>query len=264
MMLDDFVWRATAAGIGVALVAGPLGCYVVWQRMVYFGATLAHAALLGIALGIVLGIHLQLGIFAIAVLTSVALVVLERRVQITTDTLLGIIAHSALALGLIVISLAGPLGIDLVGYLFGDILSVTRADLAWIGGACVVTLLLLALSWRRLLLIAVHPDLARVDGVRVEQLRLLLLLLLSLVVAVAMQIVGLLLVVSLLLLPASTARRFTRTPEAMAAGAIIAGVLSVVLGLQASLVFDLPAGPAIVLAATVLFVAALGVGRRAV
>ena len=252
-LLDDFLWRATLGGLGVALLAGPLGCFVVWRRMAYFGATLAHAALLGIALGLIIGVDLHAGVLAVCVLASVALFVLDQRPELASDTLLGILAHASLALGLVLLSFLDSVRVDLLGYLFGDVLSVRATDLLWIWGGGALCLLALAALWRPLLSLTVHPDLARVEGLPTEKLRFAFLLLMSVVVALAMQIVGLLLTVSLLILPAATARRVAQTPEAMAGWAAVAGTLAVLGGLYASLRLDTPAGPSIVVASTLLF-----------
>ena len=252
-MMDDFVFRALVAGTGVALVAGPLGCFVVWRRMAYFGATLAHSALLGVALGLLFDTSVYLGIVAVSLALAFGLVALERDRRFASDTLLGILAHGALALGLVVVAFLGAVRIDLMAYLFGDILAVTVADIAWIyagGAACLAGL---AAIWRPLLSVTVQEDLARVEGVPVERIRLVFMLSIALVIALAMKIVGVLLIVSLLIIPAATARRFAATPEQMAALAALIGVVAVAGGVFASLRLDTPTGPSIVVVATVLF-----------
>jgi zinc transport system permease protein len=256
-MLDDFFVRAIVAGIGVAIVAGPLGCFVVWRRMAYFGATMAHSALLGVALGFLLEIQPYLGVMAVTVLVAILLVLLQRSRGLSDDTLLGILAHTALAVGLVVIGLMTWIRLDLMGYLFGDILAVTTTDIFWIylGGAGV--LVTLAGIWRHLLATTVHEDLARAEGVPSVQVRLIFMLLIALVIALAMKLVGVLLIVSLLIIPAATARRFARTPEQMAVIAAFLGAAAVILGLQGSLHLDMPSGPAIVVAAAAFFAMSL-------
>ena len=257
-MLDDFFTRALLAGIGVALVAGPLGCFIVWRRMAYFGDTMAHAALLGVALAFVLETNLILGVFVVGALTAVALVLLERRAALSSDALLGLLSHSTLAVGLVIVAtLLVHLRIDLLSYLFGDILAVSRLDLLviWLGGA--VILGAMAVIWRPLLAGTVNVDLAAAESMRPAQARLAFMLLLAGVIAIAMKIVGILLITALLIIPAATARRFATSPEAMAALAALAGILAVIAGLYGSLFFDTPSGPSIVVAALALFLFSL-------
>ena len=261
-MLDDFLTRAFLGGLGVALVAGPLGSFLVWRRMSYFGATLSHSALLGVAAGFVLGVSLNAATIVVCLLIAGLLVVLQRSRRLAADTLLGILAHGSLALGLVVLAFAQGLRVDLMGYLFGDILAVTPTDLAWVYGGGVVALVALAAIWRPLLSLTVHEELAHVEGVPTTLVNLVFMLLIALVIAVAMKIVGILLITSLMVIPAAAARRFAATPEQMAALAALAGCLSVGMGLWGSLRWDTPAGPSIVVAATVLFVAVYAVPGR--
>ena len=259
-MIEDFFLRALLAGIGVALVSAPLGCFVVWRRMAYFGATLAHSALLGIALGILLGIDPALGIAASAIAIALIVTLFERQRAIGRDTLLGILAHSGLAIGLVALSFIEGARIDLMAYLFGDILAVGARDLAWIGGGGLAVLATLAVIWRPLLAITLHEEMARAEGVRVVPVQLAFMLSLAVTIAIAMKVVGILLIVSLLIIPAAAARAFARTPEQMALGAACVGALSATGGLAASLAWDTPAGPSIVVVATLLFALGLAAG----
>ncbi len=251
--MSDFLLRALLAGLGVALVTGPLGTFVVWRRMAYFGDTLAHSALLGVALSLVLRINTTLTITVVCTVLALLLVALQAQKRLASDTLLGILAHSALSLGLITIALVEQIRIDLMGYLFGDILAVTRTDLYWIAGGGLLTLVVLALIWRPLLAMTVHEELAQVEGVRVTLMRTIFVILVAVVIAVAMKVVGILLITALLIIPAATARHFARTPEQMALMAAGFGCLAVVGGLFGSFRWNLPTGPAIVLAAALLF-----------
>ena len=260
--MDDFLLRAAAGGIVISAVSGPLGCFIVWRRMAYFGATLAHAALLGVALGFALGINLYLGVLITGVIICVALYLLDRRPDLASDTLLGILAHSSLATGLVLMSFLDDARMDLNGYLFGDVLSIRMQELYWLAGAAVVILTVLRALWKPLLSMTVDEDLARVEGVAVEKLSFVFLLLVSVAVAMAMQVVGLLLTVSLLILPAASARRLASTPEAMARMSIVLSALSVLIGLWGSNVADTPAGPSIVVAGTVLFAFSLALPAR--
>lgn len=261
--MDDFLIRALLAGLGVALAAGPLGCFVVWRRMAYFGDALAHSALLGVALAAALQVNLLLGVVAFSLVLAAGLVALERQRLLATDTLLGILAHGGLALGLIALSFLDTVRIDLLSLLFGDILAATRADLALIALMLVVVLGALAALWRPLLAATVQAELAAVEGVRVGGAKLAFTLLLAALVGVGMKVVGVMLIVALLIVPAAAARRLARTPEQMAAGASALGALSVALGLWGSMTWDVPSGPAIVTAAILLFAALAALPARA-
>jgi len=252
-MVDDFLLRALLGGMGAAAIAGPLGCMVVWRRMAFFGETIAHSALLGVALGLLLNVNVLLGVAAITLAVSLILVAVQSQKQIATDTLLGILAHAMLSFGLIATAFIATARLDLMAYLFGDILAVDTTDLMWIFGGGALVLLSLALIWRPLLAATIHEELAAAEGVNVIWMRLALMLLIAVTMAVAMKIVGILLITSLLIIPAATARPFARTPEMMAVLAAFAGMLAVLFGLGGAVMFDLPAGPGIVAAASVLF-----------
>ncbi|MCG8690181.1 MAG: metal ABC transporter permease, partial [Minwuiales bacterium] len=212
-----------------------------------------HSALLGVALGFLLGINVSVGIIATCVTLALLLVLLRQRQKLADDTLLGILSHSALSLGLVALAFMETLRVDLIAYLFGDILAVSDQDLAWIYGGGVVAIAALVWLWRPLLSITVHEELARVEGVPVIRTQLCFMLLIAVVIALAMKVVGILLVTSLLIIPAATARRFASTPERMAVLASVTGMLAVALGLGGSLQWDLPSGPAVVVAAALLF-----------
>ncbi|MFO7642208.1 MAG: zinc ABC transporter permease subunit ZnuB [Candidatus Competibacteraceae bacterium] len=254
--MDDFLIRAMLGGFGVALAAGPLGTFVVWRRMAYFGDTLAHSGLLGVVLGIVLNVNPQLGVVATCLLVALVLVLLQRQRRLAADTLLGILAHATLSLGLVALAFMETVRVDLVGYLFGDILAINMTDLYWIWGGALLALGALAWLWRPLLAATVHEELAQVEGVPAFSVRLAFMALIAIVIAVAMKVVGILLITSLLIIPAAAARRFARSPEGMAVLASVFGCMAVGSGLWASLRWDTPAGPSVVVAATALFVLA--------
>ena len=256
-MLDDFFVRAILAALGVAVMAAPLGCFVVWRRMAYFGDTTAHSSLLGIGLGIVLGIDLTIGVAAVTVSVALLLLALERRVGIGLDALLGILAHSTLALGVIVIALTPGVRVDLTAYLFGDVLAVSVSDLALIFGLAAGVLAILVSLWRRMVAVTMDEELAAAEGIPAPLYRLALVLLLAVVIAVAMKIVGVLLVTALLIIPAASARGLARSPEQMAVLATVIAATAAVGGLMLSLYVDTPSGPSIVVVAAALFMASL-------
>lgn len=256
-MLDDFFLRALLAGVGLALTTGPLGCFIVWRRMAYFGDTMAHSALLGIALSLFFEVNLLLSVFLVATLISMLLIVLQKRGALSADALLGILSHSTLAIGLVMVAFMSWVRVDLISFLFGDILAVTVSDLQLIwGGGILVTFALIRL-WRPLLAGTVSPELAEAEGMQPEKARFLFMLLMAVVIAIAMKIVGILLITSLLIIPAATARRFAGSPEGMAVMASLIGALAVIGGLYGSLTWDTPSGPSIAVAATLIFLVSL-------
>ena len=257
-----FLQRAALAGLGLALVAGPMGCFVVWRRMAYFGTSLAHSAVLGIALGLILGISPTFAIAAAAIAMALLLVALqEGAIRLADDTLLGLLAHAGMALGLVALAFLEGVRVDLLGYLFGDVLAVGWHDVGLIWGGGAAMLAGLAWLWRPLLLVSVHPELAAARGVRVLPVRLAFMIMLAVLVALAMKVVGVLLVTSMLIVPAAAARAFAPTPEAMALLSGLIGAVAVLAGLAGSLQWDLPSGPAMVVAATGLFALSHGARR---
>jgi len=256
---EPFFQRAVLAGLGIALVAGPVGCFIVWRRMAYFGETLAHSGLFGVGLGLLLGFSLTLGAVATAVAVALMLMLMKRQRVLAMDTLLGILSHSALALGLVTVSLVVGAAGDHMDLLFGDILTVSSRDvmIVWAGGAAV--LLVLAFLWRDLIAISVHEELAQAEGVNVQRVELGFILLIAVMTAISMKIVGLLLITALLVIPAAAARRLAATPERMAMIAAGMAALAVMSGLALSAYANAITGPAIVLSAAFLFVLTLAI-----
>lgn len=249
----EFIAIPLVAGILIAATVGPLGSFVVWRKMAYFGDTLAHGSLLGLTLGFMLQVSLNMALILTCVVMAILLVSLQRKSNVSTDTLLGIIAHTSLSLGLVTISFVDDLRVDLMAYLFGDLLSVSGTDVGWIAVGCALVLAAIYRLWNPLLAITVDEEMARVDGYNVDRLKLILMLLVGVVIAVAMKFVGALIITSLMIIPAATARRFSRSPEQMAMFASGIGVLAVLGGIALSWFKDTPAGPSVVVAAAVLF-----------
>jgi len=262
IIMIEFLLPSILAGLGIALISGPLGSFVVWRKMAYFGDTLAHASLMGIALGFLLDVNLYLALVVCCMALAIILVTLQKQQQVATDTLLGILAHSALSLGLVAVSFLDDVRIDLMSYLFGDLLAVSPTDLIYIYAGAAVVSVILAFFWRSLLATTVSEDLAAVDGHNVDLMRLLLMLMVGLVIAIGMKFVGALIMTSLLIIPAATARRFANTPEKMAGIASLIGALAVLLGLSLSWHFDTPAGPSVVISAAAMFMLSQAVNRQ--
>ena len=244
-MFDDFIVRAFAAGIGLAFITGPLGCFIVWRRLSYFGDTIAHTALLGVVIAYALDFNIIIAVFVVSCLLALSLLFLQRRTNLPDDALLGLLAHSVLAIGLVLLSILSFIRIDLMGLLFGDILSVNVTDLlfVWIGGS--IVLIVLILIWRPLFAGTVNLELAKAEGLNPDLANAIFTLLIASVIAISIKIVGILLITGLLIIPASASRNLSSTPIQMAIISSIIGVASVVLGIQTSMIWNTPTGPTI-------------------
>ena len=256
-MLDDFFIRAVIGGIGVAVLAGPLGCFIVWRRLAYFGDTLSHSALLGVAMALLLELNITFTVFIISVIVAMLLLLLQRQAQLSSDALLGLLAHATLAVGLVVLAFMTWVRVDLMGFLFGDILAINTTDIViiWIGGLAVLAAL--ALIWKSLFAATVNYEIAVAEGLKPDRANFFFMVLMAAVIAISMKIVGVLLITALLIIPAATARRFAISPEMMAIVASMIGAASVWIGLEGSLRWDTPAGPSIVVAALLGFILSL-------
>lgn len=253
-MFDDFFFRAVLGGIGVALISGPLGCIIIWRRLAYFGDTLSHSALLGVALALLFELNVTLAVFAISLTISMSLMFLQRRASLSSDALLGLLAHSTLAIGLVVLAFMTWVRVDLMGFLFGDILAITPFDLAIIWGGGISVLVVVVIIWRALFAATVSYEIATAEGINPDFANMIFMIVMAAVIAISMKIVGVLLITALLIIPAATARRFSSSPEQMAVLSAIIGLVAVSAGLMGSLEWDIPAGPSIVVAALICFV----------
>ena len=256
-MLDDFFIRALLAGIGVALVTGPLGCFVVWRRLSYFGDTLSHSALLGVTLAYSLEFNIALSVFVISALIALILINLQKRTNLPGDALLGLLAHSSLAVGLVVIGFLSFIRFDIMGLLFGDILAVNVNDIItiWIGGA--IILLVLKLIWKSLFASTVNYELAEAEGLNPDKAKAIFTILMAAIIAISIKMVGLLLITGMLIIPAAMARNISNSPKQMILFSVIGGLLSVVIGLFTSLEFNTASGPSIIAASLFLFILSL-------
>ena len=256
-MFDDFIFRAFAAGIGLALITGPLGCFIVWRRLSYFGDTIAHSALLGVVIAYALNFNIVIAVFAVSCFIALSLLYLQRGTNLPDDALLGLLAHSVLAIGLVLLGILSFIRIDLMGLLFGDILSVNVTDLlfVWIGGS--IVLVVLILIWRPLFAGTVNLELAKAEGLNPDLANAIFTLLIASVIAISIKIVGILLITGLLIIPASASRNLSSTPIQMAIISSVIGVTCVVLGLQSSMIWNSPTGPTILAIALGVFIITL-------
>lgn len=250
--IPDFLLYAGLSALFIAIVAGPLGAFVVWQRLAYFGDTLSHGALLGVALGLFADINLTLAIVICSLAMAGALLLLQHTTASGSDALLGLLSHTALAAGLVSVSLMET-PVDIFAYLFGDLLTTSAEDFWLITGVCIGVMAFLMLAWRPLLLCVIDADLAKVEGIPVHLMKILLLFTIAIVVALAIRVVGVLLITALLIIPASAGRLITRTPETMAILSALIGCISVLGGLSGSYWYNTPAGPSVVISSSLLF-----------
>lgn len=253
MIIDEFILNALLAGVLVAAIAGPLGCFMVWRKMAYFGDTISHSALMGVALGIAFDSENPIIMIATCSAVAMMLLFLQRDRRFSSDTLLGILAHSALSVGMIVISMMDHFRTDMMYYLVGDILAISIDNIYTIAGVVALTAICLFFIWRDLLSLTVHEDLAHTEGVKVNRIKITYMLLIAFLVAVALKVIGVLLITALMIIPAAAARTISKTPLQMILFSSIGGVISVMAGIGASSQWDVPTGPAIVLSATLLF-----------
>ena len=256
-MLDDFFIRALIAGLGIAIVTGPLGCFVIWRRLSYFGDTLAHSALLGVTLAYTLEFNIAISVFIISSLIALILIDLQKRTNLPGDALLGLLAHSSLAVGLVVIGFLTFIRFDIMGLLFGDILAVTIDDIfiIWIGGPLI--LVILKLIWKSLFASTVNYELAEAEGLNPDRAKAIFTILMAGIIAISIKMVGLLLITGMLIIPAAMARNISSSPQMMVIFSVIGGLLSVILGLLTSLEFNTASGPSIIAAALFLFILSL-------
>ena len=256
-MFDDFFIRALVAGLGVALVTGPLGCFIIWRRLSFFGDTLAHSALLGVTLAFSFDINIAFSVFIISSAIALILLKLQKTTNLPGDALLGLLAHSSLAVGLVVIGFLSFIRFDIMGLLFGDILAVTENDLIiiWVGGA--IILFVLKLIWKPLFASTVNYELADAEGMKPERVNAIFTILMAAIIAISIKMIGLLLITGMLIIPAAMARNISNNPKQMVLFSIIGGLLSVVIGLFGSLEINTPSGPSIITAGLILFILSL-------
>ena len=251
--MDDFIYRAIIASIGVSLIAGSLGCFVIWKRLSYFSDSISHSALLGVALGLATGLGINLGLVIVGGLFAVLIVVLQQKEFWSSDAVLGIFSHLSLSLGIVVLGIIGNQNTDYFAYLFGDILSITSKDLFWIFSVLIVVVTILVFNWKKLLLLTLNEELAKAEGINKLYYDLLFMFLIALAVSVSVQIVGVLLITSLLIIPPAISRVISNSPVMMILASMIVSIFSVLLGLYLSIDFDLATGPTIVITLGALF-----------
>ena len=256
-MLDDFFIRALLAGIGIALITGPIGCFVIWRRLSFFASTLAHSALLGVTMALVFELNIAFSVFLISAVLAIFLLQLQTKTNLPNDALLGLLAHSSLAIGLVIIGFLTTIRFDVMGLLFGDILAVSQSDLLLIWGGGVFILIILKIIWKPLFASTINYDLAKAEGMNPDRYNAIFTILMAAIIAISIKIVGLLLITGMLIIPAALARNVSNNPIQMALLSTIGGLLSILIGLFSSLEFNTASGPSIITVALILFLISL-------
>lgn len=257
----EFMQNALIAGLLAAVACGIVGVYVVVKKVVFISGGIAHASFGGIGLGYLLGINPVLGAMFFTVVSALGIGLVTRRTRLPEDTAIGILWAMGMALGIIFVGLAPGYAPDLFSYLFGNILTVPTFDLMLMLILDVVIIILVLLLYKEFLFLSFDEEFSTVAGVPTERLYLLLLCLVALTVVVLIRVVGIILVIALLTIPAALARQFTHSLKKMMLLAILAGAVFTFSGLWLSYLLDLASGATIILVSgTVLFIS-FGVSR---
>lgn len=259
--LDDFLVRSVIAGLIMVAIAAPMGCLMVWQRLAFLSDTLGHAAVMGVGLGLLLEVTPVFGVLAVALLIVYSLNRVNSLNSALSETTLAIISHTGLAGGIILVGLLPAQSVNLEAILFGDLLATTRADLVRLLITTVVLLLLLLHHWRSFVAVSVSREIAQAEGIQVRKVQFLMYIMIALLVAVMMKVMGVLLIAAMLVIPTTSARLFSRSPEQMVAVSALYGLAALAGGIGSSFQFDWQTGPAIAVSATLLLLATLAITR---
>ena len=259
--LDDFLLRALFAGLIMVVIAAPMGCLMVWQRLAFLSDTLGHAAVMGVGLGLMLQIEPLYGVLAVALVIVFSLSRVSHFNNALSETTLAIISHTGLAGGIILVGLLPAPTVNLEAILFGDLLATTRGDLLNRLLTTIVLLVWLLRYWRAFVAVSVSREIAQAEGIEVRRVQALMYVMIALLVAVMMKVLGVLLIAALLVIPTSSARLFSRSPEQMVLISGLYGLAALGGGLTGSFQFDWQTGPAIVISATLLLLLTLAYTR---
>ncbi len=259
--LDDFLVRSVIAGLIMVAIAAPMGCLMVWQRLAFLSDTLGHAAVMGVGLGLLLEVTPVFGVLAVALLIVFSLNRVDSFNSALSETTLAIISHTGLAGGIILVGLLPAQSVNLEAILFGDLLATTSADLVRLLITTLVLLLLLLHHWRSFVAVSVSREIAQAEGIEVRKVQFLMYIMIALLVAVMMKVMGVLLIAAMLVIPTTSARLFSRSPEQMVAVSALYGLGALAGGIGSSFQFDWQTGPAIVVCATLLMLVTLAITR---
>ena len=253
-----FMHRAIVSGIAISLMCSLIGLFLVLRKQSLFGDALAHAAFGGIAAGLYLGVYPLWAAFVVSVSSALALTKIKQKFQISSDATVAILLSSGLAMGVILISLAKGFTVDIFSFLFGSILLVSLQNTLFILGLCGAVLVIILLFYRKLVYTTFSEEQAKVSGIPVEKLNYLFVVIAAIAVVISMQLVGILLTSSLIVVPNVTAILFSRGFKQTAILSMSFAVFSAVVGILSSYVLNVAPGGMIVLISIIIFGVSLG------
>jgi zinc transport system permease protein len=249
-MFDSFLINAIIGGLIIASISGLLGSFVLWKNMAYFGDALSHTALLGITIGILFHLNLTIAVTLVAIIF--AIIFSQNATRYSNDTMLGVISYSALSIAIIINSYK-KIKMDLISYLFGDILAINHQDLIYLIICTVIISIWIYRNWSELVMLSICEEYLHASGGNVRKIKLGFALILALFIATSFKIVGILLITAMLIIPAASALAISRSPAQMVRTAMLIGSLSCVLGITGAFYFDTPTGPSIVVSSLTFF-----------
>lgn len=255
--MSDILLIPTLTLIVLSLSLAPLGCFLVWRRLAFFGDGMSHACTFGIAIALFLKIHFLLGILLTALLIAGILFVIEKYQNLSTDTLFSLISYSFFAAGIVALSLIKSVHINIEDILFGDFLAIQSPDLWTAMTLSFIAVSILIYYWPILLLSCLSPDLLKTTYPHADRANIIFILVTALVIAFGMYIIGALLLPALMILPAASSRMLSRGPKQMVLLSLTLSVIGCIFGIGAAYVLNTPPSATMVLSNAFIFIVSL-------
>ena len=244
-IFDPLLLKLFFAGFGIAISAAVIGVFVLWKKMAYFSDAISHATIFGLAFAAIIEVMPIYGVIFCSIIFCLLMFYLAHQKFYSNDVVIGISSYILLALGLILIAVFS-VNVNLHLYLFGDLLVINNSDIFLIYFSLIIVLIAVFCGYKKMLMICINDDLAKISGIKTDKIQLQFLLLLAFLVAILVKIIGILLITSMLVMPAAIARIYAKNPLAMIILSIIFAIISVALGIISAFIFDLPIAAAII------------------
>jgi len=248
-----FIQRALIASLIVGILCPFVGNFVVLRKMSFFSDAISHSAFAGIAVGALLGIDLSLSSLVVAILIAFFIAFLSEKTTLSHDTIIGIAFSGSIATGILIIGMLKGYRMDVFTFLFGDILAITRTDLVLLLLICIISIGVLTVFLKPFLQITFNRELARIEGINVRVFEYMLFFIIAVVVTVSLKIIGIILVTSLLIVPAAAAKNLASSMKHLFVLSCVFGIISGITGLLGSVYLNTPSGPTIVLVSIGIF-----------